>query len=90
MVANRRRFLSACAAYVPVLASMRLEPGSGSGVRAQAEGRDGALLDDFVISDTPGAFHVRNAPSPAAMSALALARELMDRMQLGAVVGGGS
>lgn len=88
MAASRRRFLSACAADVPVLASIRHEPGSGSGVRAQAVGRDGALLDDFMISETPGAFHVRNAPSPAATSVLA--RELVDRMQLGAVVGGGS
>ncbi|PVG81165.1 L-2-hydroxyglutarate oxidase [Nocardioides gansuensis] len=90
MAASRRRFLSACAAYVPALASMRLDPGAGSGVRAQAVGRNGALLDDFVISETPGAFHVRNAPSPAATSSLALARELVDRMQLDAVLGGGS
>jgi len=82
MAASRRRFLSACAAYVPALASMRLDPGAGSGVRAQAVGRDGALIDDFVISETPGAFHVRNAPSPAATSSLALARELVDRMRL--------
>lgn len=90
MAASRRGFLSAFAAYVPVLASMRLDPDSGSGVRAQAVGRDGALLDDFVISETPGALHVRNAPSPAATSSLALTRKLVDRMQLGAVVGGGS
>lgn len=89
MASSRRRFLSACAAYVPVLASMGLDPGSGSGVRAQAVGRDGALLDDFVISETPGAFHLRNAPSPAATSSLALARELVDRMQLDNIVDGG-
>lgn len=89
MAASRRRFLSACAAYVPALATMRLDPGSGSGVRAQAVGRDGALVDDFVISETPGAFHVRNAPSPAATSSFALARELVDRMRLDDVVDGG-
>ena len=90
MAASRRRFLSACSEYVPALASMRLDPVAGSGVRAQAVGRDGALLDDFVISETPDAFHVRNAPSPAATSSLALARELVDRMQLDGVTGGGS
>lgn len=89
MAASRRRFLSACAAYVPALASTRLDPGSGSGVRAQAVDRDGALVDDFVISETPGAFHVRNAPSPAATSSFALARELVNRMRLDDVVDGG-
>jgi L-2-hydroxyglutarate oxidase LhgO len=49
-------------------------------VRAQAVGRDGALVDDFVISSTGPVSHVRNAPSPAATSAFALARELVDRV----------
>jgi L-2-hydroxyglutarate oxidase len=82
MAASRRAFQAACAAYVPALASMRLDPVVASGVRAQAVGRDGTLLDDFVISETPGACHVRNAPSPAATSSLALARELVDRIEL--------
>jgi len=60
---------------------MRIDPHATSGVRAQAVGRDGRLLDDFVISQTPGATHVRNAPSPAATSSLALARELVDRFE---------
>ncbi len=47
--------------------------GGFSGVRAQALGRDGALVDDFVVSETERALHVRNAPSPAATSSLALA-----------------
>ena len=65
-----------------LLESMRLDDAGTSGVRAQAVGRDGTLIDDFVISETPGASHVRNAPSPAATSSLALARELVDRMEL--------
>jgi L-2-hydroxyglutarate oxidase LhgO len=81
MAASRRAVQAACAAYVPALASMRLDPLMTSGVRAQAVGRDGTLLDDFVISETPGASHVRNAPSPAATSSLALARELVDRIE---------
>ena len=36
-----------------------------------------------MISQTPGAMHVRNAPSPAATSSLALARELVDRLDAG-------
>jgi (S)-2-hydroxyglutarate dehydrogenase len=66
---------------VPAVRSARLAPGTISGVRAQAVGRDGTLLDDFVISQTPGATHVRNAPSPAATSSLALASELVDRFE---------
>jgi len=51
------------------------------GVRAQAVARDGRLLDDFAVSETPRALHVRNAPSPAATSALALARLVADRVE---------
>jgi L-2-hydroxyglutarate oxidase LhgO len=81
MAASRRAFVKACAQYVPAVGSVRLAPGTISGVRAQAVGRDGTLLDDFVISTTPGATHVRNAPSPAATSSLALAAELVDRFE---------
>jgi hypothetical protein len=38
-------------------------------------------VDDFVISETAGVTHVRNAPSPAATSSLALARNLVDRFE---------
>jgi L-2-hydroxyglutarate oxidase len=82
MATSRRAFVAACSKYVPALESIRLDDMVTSGVRAQAVGRDGTLIDDFVISETPGAFHVRNAPSPAATSSLALARELVDRMGL--------
>jgi L-2-hydroxyglutarate oxidase len=82
MAASRRAFVAACSRYVPAVESMRLDEKGTSGVRAQAVGRDGSLIDDFVISETPGASHVRNAPSPAATSSLALARELVDRMEV--------
>jgi len=86
MAASRRAFVAACSQYVPVLESMRIDDVTASGVRAQAVGRDGTLIDDFVISETPGASHVRNAPSPAATSSFALARELVDRMELRSAV----
>ena len=53
--------------------------GGFAGMRAQALGRDGKLVDDFVVSETERALHVRNAPSPAATSSLALARLIADR-----------
>ncbi len=82
MASSRAAFVRACARYVPAIEGMRLDRGTFSGVRAQAVGRDGQLLDDFAISHTPGATHVRNAPSPAATSSLALARELVDSYEL--------
>jgi (S)-2-hydroxyglutarate dehydrogenase len=88
MAASRAAFVRACAQYVPAVASMRLDRGGAAGVRAQAVARDGRLLDDFTISQTPGATHVRNAPSPAATSSLALAREIVDRYEKAAYQGG--
>ncbi len=62
-----------------------LDPGDltrgPAGVRAQALGRDGRLIDDFVVHNTERAIHVRNAPSPAATSALALAELIADRVE---------
>ena len=52
-------------------------------MRAQALGRDGQLVDDFVFSATERALHVRNAPSPAATSSLAIARLIADRVDAG-------
>ena len=77
--ASRRRFAAAAAGYVPELRPRDFTTGF-TGVRAQALGRDGRLIDDFVISRTERAIHVRNAPSPAATSALALARLIVDRV----------
>jgi L-2-hydroxyglutarate oxidase len=85
MATSRRLFVEKCAQYVPRIAAVAIEPGSAWGVRAQAVGRDGRLVEDFVISQTPGATHVRNAPSPAATSSLALAREIVDRFEVAAV-----
>lgn len=66
---------------VPGVADVDLEP-AFAGVRAQAVARDGALLDDFALEGAGGVLHVRNAPSPAATSALAIAAELADRAGL--------
>lgn len=75
---SRRAFAAAGADYVPELSPSDLR-GGFSGVRAQALARDGSLVDDFVVSETERALHVRNAPSPAATSVLALARLIADR-----------
>ena len=75
---SRRTLAEAAAEYVPEIRANDLERGF-AGVRAQAVGRDGALVDDFIVSETERALHVRNAPSPAATSSLALAQLIADR-----------
>jgi 2-hydroxyglutarate dehydrogenase len=77
---SRRSLARAAAEYVPEIGPKDFTSGF-TGVRAQALGRDGKLVDDFVISDTERALHVRNAPSPAATSSLALARLIADRVE---------
>ena len=75
-----RSFVRAAARYVPELGIDDVEP-AFAGVRAQALGRDGRLVDDFVFSHTERALHVRNAPSPAATSSLAIARHVADEAE---------
>lgn len=75
-----RSFVGECRRYVPELRPSDVERSPYSGVRAQAVGRDGTLIDDFVVSQVGRAIHVRNAPSPAATSSLALAGEIADRL----------
>jgi 2-hydroxyglutarate dehydrogenase len=70
----------AAARYVPELQGADVEP-AFAGVRAQALARDGRLLDDFAFSRTERALHVRNAPSPAATSSLAIARYVVEEAE---------
>ena len=81
LAASRRALARAAARYVPQIVAADLEP-AFAGVRAQALARDGTLVDDFAVSAQGAALHVRNAPSPAATSALALARLVADRAGL--------
>ena len=77
---NTRSFVAECRRYVPELRIEDVERSGRSGVRAQAIARDGSLIDDFVVSETERAIHVRNAPSPAATASLALAELIADRL----------
>jgi L-2-hydroxyglutarate oxidase len=78
---SRRRFTAAVRRLVPELSSADLEP-APSGVRAQAIGSDGELLDDFVIREVGRAVHVLNAPSPAATASLEIGGEIAARLRL--------
>lgn len=74
---RKAAFLKALQRYMPELRMADLLPGP-SGVRAQALGNDGALVDDFVVNVEGSALHVRNAPSPAATSSLAIGALIVD------------
>lgn len=80
---SRKAFVAACAEFMPSLANARLQKHATAGVRAQAVARDGRLADDFIISEEAGIAHVRNAPSPAATSALAIARYIARQLESG-------
>jgi 2-hydroxyglutarate dehydrogenase len=79
---SKRTLARAAADYVPEIGPGDFD-GGFAGKRAQALGRDGKLVDDFVVSETERALHVRNAPSPAATSSFALARLIADRAEPG-------
>jgi L-2-hydroxyglutarate oxidase LhgO len=56
-------------------------------VRAQAIDPDGSLVDDFRISRRDGVVAVRNAPSPAATSSLAIAEHVVREAMSGLLPG---
>ncbi|MDX3102223.1 L-2-hydroxyglutarate oxidase [Nonomuraea angiospora] len=68
-------FVRGARRYVPELTAADLVRAPG-GVRAQAVARDGRLVDDFVVDVHGNIVLVRNAPSPAATSSLAIARHI--------------
>jgi 2-hydroxyglutarate dehydrogenase len=68
---SRRLLVREARRFVPVLEPGDVERGP-AGVRAQAVGRDGTLVDDFKLARTGRAVHVLNAPSPAATASLAI------------------
>ncbi len=69
-------FLRDLQRLLPEIREEDLAPG-GSGVRAQAVDRRGALLDDFSIIRGREAVHVLNAPSPGATSSLAIGEHIV-------------
>ncbi|HEU4423482.1 MAG TPA: L-2-hydroxyglutarate oxidase, partial [Pilimelia sp.] len=74
---SRRRFAADLARLVPEVTVRDLVP-AGSGVRAQAVRPDGALVDDFLVEARGRQVHLLNAPSPAATSALEIARHVVN------------
>lgn len=76
---SKRAFVRAAQRLVPEIESQHFE-WSPAGVRAQAVGPDGAMVDDFVISETDRVANVENAPSPAATASLNIGRLIVERL----------
>lgn len=74
---SKRSFMAAAQRYVPELRVQDVVPGP-AGIPAQALESDGSLVDDFRITRKGNVLAVRNAPSPAATSSLAIAEHLVD------------
>jgi L-2-hydroxyglutarate oxidase len=73
---RKREFVRSCQRLVPELRMEDMTPG-GSGVRAQAVGADGVLVDDFRFVARERFLHVLNVPSPAATASLPIGREIL-------------
>jgi L-2-hydroxyglutarate oxidase LhgO len=73
----RSAYVKALQRYIPELQVDDTLSGP-SGVRAQAMMSDGSMVDDFVFDGGEGVVNVRNAPSPAATSSLAIGRFVAD------------
>ena len=76
---SKRAYMRAARRYVPEIGAADVVR-AGSGVRAQALDRDGSLVDDFRIHRIGPVTAVRNAPSPAATSSMAIAAHVVDAL----------
>ncbi|MEU8825864.1 L-2-hydroxyglutarate oxidase [Streptomyces sp. NPDC048636] len=76
---SKRAFTDAVRRLLPEVSADDLTA-APAGVRAQAVLRDGTLVDDFLISESPRVVHVLNAPSPAATASLPIGREVARRV----------
>jgi L-2-hydroxyglutarate oxidase LhgO len=79
---SRRSYLAEARTYLPWLQPDDVMP-APAGVRAQAVDPDGSLVDDFRIHRVGSVVAVRNAPSPAATSSLAIAERIVSELALG-------
>ena len=76
----KRGYLELVRKYCPQVKLSDLTP-YPAGVRAQAVAKDGTLIHDFLFVNTKRTFHVCNAPSPAATSAVPIGEYIVDRAE---------
>ncbi len=77
---SKHEFVRSCQKLVPEVRMEDMKPG-GSGVRAQALGPDGQLVDDFRFVPAGRFLHVLNVPSPAATASLPIGREILKMVE---------
>jgi L-2-hydroxyglutarate oxidase len=75
---SRGKFKEDAEGLVPLLKDAKLVSAT-RGIRAQAMTDSGELIDDFVITQQKYLTQVRNAPSPGATSAMAIAEYVVNR-----------
>lgn len=76
---SKSAFVAALQRLIPEIRSADLEA-APAGVRAQALGPDGNLIDDFVIQRAGRVVNVGNAPSPAATASLQIGSLIVDEL----------
>lgn len=72
-------YLRECQKYCPSLTLTDLLP-YRAGIRAQVVTSEGEIIHDFMFKQTDRMLHVCNAPSPAATSAMPIAKMIVDKL----------
>ncbi|MCF3944152.1 L-2-hydroxyglutarate oxidase [Oceanobacillus alkalisoli] len=76
---SKKHFTKSLQQLIPEIGEDDLIP-APAGVRAQAIGSDGAMVDDFHIIMGKRTVHVCNAPSPAATAAIEIGESIVDKL----------
>jgi len=76
---SRQAFVHALQRLLPAIQSGHLHA-APAGVRAQAVGQDGRMIDDFLFKETDHVVHVVNAPSPAATASLKIGDTIVGQL----------
>ncbi len=77
---SKKAFVKALQKLIPSINLNDIEKG-GAGVRAQALGLNGLLVDDFRIVEAERMIHVLNAPSPAATASISIGNTIAQRVK---------
>ena len=75
-----RAFVRDLQRMLPGIEAKDLHP-ARAGIRAQALGRDGKLVNDFLFARGERSLHVVNAPSPGATASLAIGRHVASQLE---------
>jgi (S)-2-hydroxyglutarate dehydrogenase len=76
---SKAAFVRSLQRLIPEVQSEDLVP-CAAGVRAQALGEDGKLIDDFHIVEGENSLNVCNAPSPAATASIEIGRYIAEKI----------